>query len=79
LHRVRAAQGASAHTAPVALPVEAPTRDGRAVLSVWANIKDKHAKALNIEWLGEDVSFVTFRRGEWESELLAMGRAIPVH
>jgi hypothetical protein len=52
------------------------------VLSVWTNFnedkhnKDKHAEALNIEWRGNAVVIVSFRRGQWENELLAMGRAI---
>jgi hypothetical protein len=49
--------------------------DGRFMLSVWAMRKDKHAKVLNIEWFGDKVELVNFRRGEWETELLAMGRA----
>jgi len=49
------------------------------VLSVWANLEDKHAKVLNIEWRVDTVEVVSFWRGEWESELLAMGRAIPMH
>lgn len=52
--------------------------DGRKMLSVWAILKGAHAKVLNVEWLGEEVQVVSFRRGEWESELLAMGRAIGV-
>jgi hypothetical protein len=48
--------------------------DRRDMLSVWATLKGKHAKVMNIEWLGEVVQLVSFRRGEWESELLAMGR-----
>jgi hypothetical protein len=55
--------------------------DGRLMLSVWAMLNGKHAKVLNIEWFGDKVQVVSFRRGEWESELLAMGRAagFPVH
>src|SRR5262245_8384147 len=52
--------------------------DGRFMLSVWAMLNGKHAKVLNIEWLDEKVEVVSFRRGEWESELLAMGRAAGV-
>jgi hypothetical protein len=33
----------------------------------------KHGKVLNIEWLGNRVELVGFRRGEWKAELLAMG------
>jgi len=56
------------------------TRSSRAmVLSVWTNLEDKHAKVLNIEWRVDTVEVVSFWRGEWESELLAMGRAIPMH
>jgi hypothetical protein len=53
--------------------------DGHNMLSVWATVNGKHAKVLNIEWLGEDASLVSFRRGEWETELFAMGRAVPLH
>jgi hypothetical protein len=49
------------------------------VLSVWTNLEDKHAKVLNIEWRVDTVEVVSFWRGEWESGLLAMGRAIPMH
>lgn len=51
------------------------------VLNVWAMHNGKHVKVLNLEWLGETVQVTSFRRGEWESELLAMGRAsaIAVH
>jgi hypothetical protein len=48
--------------------------DQRNRLNVWATHKSGHAKVLNIEWLGGAVELVSFRRGEWESELLAMGR-----
>jgi hypothetical protein len=52
--------------------------DAHNMLSVWTNFnKDKHAEALNIEWRGNAVVIVSFRRGQWENELLAMGRAIP--
>jgi hypothetical protein len=68
-----------AQTPLLSLCLSKHPRDGRAMLSVWANLKDKHAKVLNIEWLGEHVTLVSFRRGEWESELLAMGRVVPVH
>jgi hypothetical protein len=55
--------------------------DGHDMLSVWATLKGKHGKVLNIETLGERVELVSFRRGEWEGELLAMGRApgVAVH
>ena len=41
--------------------------DKRQILSVWATLKGKHGKVLNIEWLGEEVPVVSFRRGEWEN------------
>ena len=41
--------------------------------SVWAMRKDKYGKVLNIAWLGDKVQLTSFRRGEWETELLAMG------
>jgi len=53
--------------------------DGRFMLNVWCMLRGKYVKALNIEWNDEAVGIVTFRRGEWESELLAMGRAKAVH
>ena len=53
--------------------------DGRLVLNVWCTLRGKYVKALNIEWNDEAVGIVSFRRGEWESELLAMGRARAVH
>jgi hypothetical protein len=45
------------------------------MLNVWATLRGKHVKVLNIEWMREAIDLTTFRRGEWESELLAMGRA----
>ena len=50
-------------------------------LSVWATSKGKHAKVLSINWHGERVELLGFRRGEWEAELKAMARAqgIAVH
>jgi hypothetical protein len=56
--------------------------DQRFMLSVWANLKgDKYGKVLNIEWLGDRIDLVNFRRGEWESELLVLGKtgAVAVH
>jgi hypothetical protein len=55
--------------------------DQRNTLSVWATLKGEHAKVLYIEWLGEGVQLVSFRRGDWENELLAMGHAgkVAVH
>jgi hypothetical protein len=54
--------------------------DAHNMLCVWTNFnRDKHAEALNIEWRGNAVVIVCFRRGQWENELLAMGRAIPGH
>jgi hypothetical protein len=54
---------------------------GHQTLNVWATLKGGHAKVLNIEWLGGKVAVVSFRRGEWEGELLAMGRTrrVAVH
>jgi hypothetical protein len=49
--------------------------DQRNTLSVWAPYKGGYAKVMNIEWLGDRVHVMSFRRGEWETELLAMGRA----
>ena len=48
------------------------------MLSVWAMIKGKHVKALNLHWIGEQINLGTFRRGEWESELLEMARSSEV-
>jgi len=44
-------------------------------LNVWANLRGKHVKVLNASLLGEAVGIVSFRRGDWEDELRAMGRA----
>src|SRR4051794_40514158 len=52
--------------------------DGHDVLNVWATRKGKHLKVLNIHSFRDGVGVVSFRRGEWESELLAMGRATAV-
>jgi hypothetical protein len=51
--------------------------DGRSMLNVWAMGKRKYEKVLNIEWLGGKFEVVSFRRGEWEPELLAMGPFAP--
>jgi hypothetical protein len=53
--------------------------DAHNMLSVWTNFNKEHAEALNIEWRGNAVDIVSFRRGQWENELLAMGRASPAH
>ena len=44
-------------------------------LEVWSTLRGKHAKVLNMAWKGDAVQVTSFRRGDWESELLAMGRA----
>ena len=54
--------------------VKAPTL-GLSILNVWATHKGKHQKVLNMAWTDDAVDVVTFRRGEWEGELLAMDRA----
>jgi hypothetical protein len=46
--------------------------DGRFNLSVWAPRGDWYGKVLNIEWLDDHVELVSFRRGEWETNLLAI-------
>jgi hypothetical protein len=50
-------------------------------LNVWAALRGKHTKVFNIAWMGSAIEVTSFRRGEWENELLAMGRAIsiPIH
>jgi hypothetical protein len=55
--------------------------DGRLSLSVWAWRGNWYGKVMNIEWLGERIELVSFKRGEWEAELLAMGGAdgVAVH
>ena len=53
--------------------------DGSTWLDVWGTVKGKHSKALNIRWMGQTVDLVTFRRGEWENELLAMAGVMPIH
>jgi len=39
----------------------------------------KHLKVLTMNWMGDVVDLVTFRRGEWEAELLAMSRPAVAH
>lgn len=53
--------------------------DAHNVLSVLTNTNNEYTAVLNIEWRGNAVDIVSFRRGQWENELLAMGRAIPGH
>jgi hypothetical protein len=55
--------------------------NGLQCLNVWAALRGKHVKALNVVWSGDLIDVVSFRRGEWENELLAMGRTtgIAVH
>jgi hypothetical protein len=44
------------------------------MLSVWATVRGKRAKVLNIEWWdGGAVELVSFRRGPWEAELSVAG------
>jgi hypothetical protein len=50
--------------------------DGHPSLNVWGTLRGKFGKVLNIGWMGEDIYLVSFRRGGWESELLAMGGAL---
>jgi hypothetical protein len=45
---------------------------GHASLNLWATCNDKHLKVLNIAWIGDTVTLITFRRGEWERELMVM-------
>jgi len=65
-------------TPRLSLSLSKHSLDQRNMLNVWAMLKGEHVKVLNIEWLGEGILLVSFRRGEWESELLAMGRATGV-
>ena len=51
------------------------TAVGRQTLNIWGRLGDKHVKVFNVDWVGETLEIVTFRRGEWENELLAMNRA----
>jgi hypothetical protein len=44
-------------------------------LEVWARLRGGYQKVLNMSWRGDAVAIVSFRRGDWENELLAMGRA----
>ena len=53
--------------------------DRRQMLSVWSSVRGKYGKVLNVEWLGRELVIVSFRRGEWETELLAMGRSVAMH
>jgi hypothetical protein len=52
--------------------------DGLQCLNVWATLQGKHAKVLNLMWSGNLIDVLSFRRGEWENELLAMGRTTGV-
>jgi hypothetical protein len=52
---------------------------GHCMLNVWARVRGKHVKVLNTEWIGEAIDLTTFRRGEWEGELLAMALGMAVH
>lgn len=52
--------------------------EGRQSLSVWATLRNGHVKVLTIDWFGEAVDVVTFRRGDWENELLAMSGSVEV-
>ena len=45
------------------------------MLNVWATVKGKNIKVLNIVWNAQKMQVVTFRRGDWENELLVMARA----
>lgn len=44
-------------------------------VDVWATLRGKVMKVLNIEWGdGGTILLVSFRRGPWEAELLAMAQ-----
>ena len=43
-------------------------------LNVWATMRGQHLKVLNVTLIGDAVSIISFRRGDWEDELRAMGR-----
>ena len=43
-------------------------------LNVWATLRGKHVKVLNVTLIGDAVGIISFRRGDWENELRAMGR-----
>jgi hypothetical protein len=44
-------------------------------LNVWATLRGRHVKVLNVTLIGSAVDVISFRRGDWETELRAMGRA----
>jgi hypothetical protein len=47
-------------------------------LSVWASLRGKRCKVLNIEWSDSGTTeLISFRRGGWEDELLAMALPTP--
>ncbi len=48
---------------------------GHPSLNVWATLRGKHVKVLNATLIGSAVDVISFRRGDWEIELRAMGRA----
>ena len=39
---------------------------------VWASVKGRNIEVLNMVWSTKEMEVLTFRRGDWESELLAM-------
>jgi hypothetical protein len=47
---------------------------GYSSLNVWATLRGKHVKVLNVTLIGDAVGIISFRRGDWENELRAMGR-----
>lgn len=51
---------------------------GAQLLSVWATLSTGHAKVFTANWLGETVEVLSFRRGDWERELLAMSGSADV-
>ena len=53
----------------------------RHILNIWSSCRGRYVKVLNIQWRGDNIELISFRRGEWEQELLAMIRApgVAVH
>jgi hypothetical protein len=55
------------------------SRDGMGfMMDIWGWRGDWYGKVMNLQWRGDQVDLVSFRRGEWETELLAMARAAGV-
>ena len=77
-----AAQRSGAHRTEVVLDpfrIWLTPSAGRREVEVWHDARAGSAKVLTLRWSGDDLTVISFRRGAWEHELLALagGETVP--